>query len=122
MTVTVTRLDKAKCPAVTFKHGSVTFNSQAVEKLDDCQFIQLLINPEKKSMIATPCDGDDKNSLQWSKAGKRVKTAPRVLRGKLFTEKLYRDMKWDIGSTVKVFGTLFKCKDEKLFVFDLGAV
>lgn len=110
---------KANCPAVTLKYGSVTFNVKAIRKLDECRFIQILINLEKKLMIAKPCDEDEKDSLQLSRIDKRDKVIPRTITGKSFTAMLYKDMKWNIESTIKILGTLIKCKDEKIFIFNL---
>ena len=33
--------------------------------------------------------------------------------------KFYIQMKWNIESTIKVLGTLLKCRDEKIFAFNL---
>ena len=110
---------KANCPAVTLKYGSVVFNVRAIRKLNECRHIQILINAEKKLMIAKPCEEDEKDSLQWSKVDKRDKVVPRTITGKVFTAQLFKDMNWNIESTIKVLGTLLKCKDEKIFVFNL---
>jgi len=110
---------KANCPAVTFRYGSVFFNVKAIRKLGECRHIQILMHSEKKLIIAKPCEEDDKDSLQWSKVDRHGKVVSRMIRGKVFTLQLYNDMNWNIESTVKVLGTLLKCKDEKLFVFNL---
>ena len=109
---------KANCPAVTLRYGSVIFNIRAIRKLNECRFIQILINTEKKLMIAKPCEEDERDSLQWCRVDKQNKVVPRAISGKVFTAQLYKDMKWSIESTVKVLGTLLKCKDEKIFVFN----
>ena len=110
---------KALCPAVTIKYGLIKFNVCAIRKLGECSHIQILMNSEKKLMIAKPCDEDEKDSVQWSRIDKRGKVVPRDIRGKIFTAQLFDDMKWNPESTVKTLGTLLKCKDEKLFVFEL---
>lgn len=110
---------KANCPAVTLKYGSVAFNVRAIRKLDECSHVQILINSEKKLMIAKPCGEEEKDSVQWSKVDKREKTVTRSITGKYFTAQLYEEMNWDISSTIKILGTLLKCKDEKIFVFNL---
>ena len=110
---------KANCPAVTLKYGSVSFNVRAIRKLNECSHIQILINIEKKLMIAKPCEEDDKDSLQWSRIDKRGKVVPRNISGRVFTAQLYKDINWNIESIIKVLGTLLKCKDEKIFVFNL---
>jgi hypothetical protein len=110
---------KTNCPAVTLKYGSVNFNVRAIRKLDDCRFIQILINPKKKLMIAKPCQEDEKDSVQWSKINKHGKIEPRKITGRVFTAQIYNDMKWNFNSTIKVLGTLLTSKGEKLFVFEL---
>lgn len=110
---------KANCPAVTLKYGSVNFNARAIRKLDECRFIQILINSKKKLMIAKPCMEDEKDSVQWSKIDKKGKVGTRKITGKVFTAQLFDDMKWNINTTIKVLGTLLTCKGEKIFVFDL---
>lgn len=110
---------KVNCPAMTLKYGSVNFNVRAIRKLDECRFIQILINSEKKRIIAKPCGEDEKDSIQWSKMNKHGKVEPRKITGKVFTAQLYNDMKWNINATIKVLGTLLKSKGEKLFVFEL---
>jgi hypothetical protein len=110
---------KANCPAVTLKYGSVGFNVRAIRKLNGCRYIQILINSGKKLMIAKPCGEDEKDSVQWSRVDKQSKIVPRYIKGKIFTAQLYSDMNWDLTGTIKILGTLLKCKDEKMFVFDL---
>ncbi len=110
---------KALCPAVTMRYGYIMYNLRAIRKLEECLFIQILINPEKKLMIVKPCGEDEKDSIQWSKVNKHGKMESRMIRGKYFTAQLFSDMKWSVGSTTKSLGTLVKCGDEKIFVFDL---
>ncbi|SBV95866.1 hypothetical protein KL86DYS2_10988 [uncultured Dysgonomonas sp.] len=110
---------KVNCPAMTLKYGSVHFNIRAIRKLDECRFVQILINTEKKRIIAKPCQEDEKDSVQWSKINKHGKVEPRKITGKVFTAQLYNDMKWNINTTTKVLGTLLTSKGEKLFVFEL---
>ena len=111
---------KANCPAITIKYGSIVFNVRAIRKLNECRFIQILINLEKKLMIAKPCEEDEKDSLQWSRIDKHSKIVSRTITGSLFTAQLYKDMNWNIESTIKMLGTLLTCKSEKIFVFDLN--
>jgi hypothetical protein len=79
-----------------------------------------LINPEKKLMIVKPCEEDEKDSLQCSRINKDGKVVARAITGKLFTAQLYKDMNWNIESTVKILGTLETCKGERIFIFDLS--
>ena len=107
-------------PMVTFNHGSVVFNVHAGRALNECEHINILINHEKKSMIARPCADNDRNALQWSKLDKRGKVAPRTLSGKYFTSMLFYDMDWKLKDTVKIPGEVVKCNDRKILVFKLN--
>ena len=111
---------KANCPAVTIKYGRVIFNIRAIRKLDECNHIQILMNQEKKMMIAKPCAEEEKDSVQWSRVDKHEKVVSRAITGKVFTAQLFSDMNWGLSGTIKVLGTLLKCKGEKIFIFDLA--
>ena len=110
---------KAKYPAITLKYSSFVFNVHTIRMFDNCRHIQILMHSDKKFMVIKPCDEDAKDSLQWSNIDMHGKVVPRKIAGKLFTAKLYKEMKWDLSDTVKLFGTLLKGGDEKIFVFDL---
>jgi hypothetical protein len=110
---------KANCPAVTFRYGSVTFNVRAIRKLGECSHVLLLINKEKKLLIAKPCHEDENDSQQWSRVDKHGKLIPRMIRGDYFSALLFRDMNWDLRCTFKVLAKLQKCKNEKAFIFEL---
>ena len=110
---------KLTYPAVTFRYGSVTFNSRAIKKLNECSHIVILVNKEQKIMCIKFCEEDGRDSLQWSKIDKRGKVVPRAITGQIFAAQLYKDMNWNIESTIKVLGVLQKCRGDKMFVFDL---
>lgn len=111
---------KANCPALTIRYGSIVLNLRAIRKLNECRFIQILINQKKKLLIVKPCEEDEKDSLQCSRIDKHSKVIARAISGKIFTAQLYEDMNWSIESTVKILGTLLTCKGEKIFIFDLS--
>jgi hypothetical protein len=71
------------------KYGSVMFNVRAIRKLNECSHIQILMNSEKRLMIAKPCGEDEKDSVQWSKVDKHGKVVPRTVTGKVFTTQLF---------------------------------
>jgi hypothetical protein len=111
---------KANCPALTIRYGSIVINLKAIRKLNECRFIQILINQKKKLLIVKPCEEDEKDSLQCSRVNKHGKVVARAISGKIFTAQLFQDMNWNIESTVKILGTLLTCKGEKIFIFDLS--
>jgi hypothetical protein len=105
-------------PSVTFKSGSIVFNVHAIRKYGDYRFIQILVNPDKKSMIVKPCNENKGDAVQWSKEDKNGKIVPKTITNKAFIEALYDVMKWDVKDTFKMFGYMQKYGNEKMFVFD----
>ena len=107
-------------PMVTIKRNSVVFNIHALRMLDECEHINILINHEKKTMIARPCAGYNGNSLQWSKFDKCGKVAPKKISFKLFTAEMYYNMMWNPEDTVTIQGEIVKCNDQKILLFKLN--
>jgi hypothetical protein len=112
-------LSKPNFPQVTLKHGFLIFNAYAIKALDECSHIKILINIEKKSMIAKPCDEYTRDSVQWSKVDKLGNMVPKKIIGKPFTGRLFYDMYWDFKGTYKIKGKQIKDRDEKMLEFSL---
>lgn len=110
---------KIQCPALTIKYGKIYFNLKAIRKLDEATHIQILINKEEKKLIVRASEESSKEALKWSYYDKNGKLYKKDIGARGFTAKLFRDMGWDPACTVKCLGTLIKCKDEKIFLFEL---
>ena len=106
--------------AVTFRYDSLSFNSAAINKIDEAMYVQILINPKKKKMVVKMCDIDEKNAAKWCKIERKTgKRAPRKMTAKMFAAKLYDLMKWHPDNRYKIQGTVMRCEDEILLVFNL---
>ena len=106
-------------PVITFKHGSVVFNTHAIKMLDECTQVQFLINSEKNALIVRPCDENEFHSVQWSRVDKNGKTVPKVVYGKPFTGLIFYEMYWDFKKTYKIKGELKSNPKEKFLIFKL---
>ena len=111
---------KSQCPAITIKYGKIYFNLIAIRKLG-CEYIQPLLRADEKKLMIRPCDPDIKEALQWCYTTGKGKLVKRDIGARMFTEKLYHDMNWPTICTVKCLGTLIRCKDEKVFVFEFAS-
>ena len=107
-------------PSIVFNQGKVGVNSACVRKLPDIDFIQILINREKKKLVIRPCEESDIHSFRWS-TEKKGKKYPRQVTGKLFFMKVCSLMNWNPEYRYKIMGKLIRSEDEYLFVFDLTA-
>lgn len=107
-------------PSIVFNQGKVGVNSACVRKLPSIDFIQILINREKKTLVIRPCEESDIHSFRWS-TEKKGKKYPRQVTGKLFFMKVCSMMNWNPEYRYKIMGKLVHSEDQYLFVFDLSA-
>lgn len=106
-------------PSVSFKDCKVQFNTACLKKMPSVEYVQFLVNPYTKKMVALPCDEDTKDSYAWcTRNGKRK---PREIRCKLFFAKLFDLMGWNHNYRYKLLGNIVRCNGEYLLLFDLTA-
>lgn len=107
-------------PLLTFKKGRVYVNSYTLSIFPDKDYIQILVNPDKKTLIIRPVADKIKDSYAW--AGGRKKRNPRHIScGPLFAM-IFQMMGWDISARYRITGTLQKNTNmsEELLFFDLN--
>ena len=105
-------------PSFIFNDGKVGVNTACVRKLEDVEYVQILINREKKKLAVRACQEDDIYSLQWgnTKNGKRF---PRQITGRIFFMKVCELMNWNPDFRYKILGKLVQANNERIFLFDL---
>ena len=107
-------------PSIVFNQGKIGVNTACVRKLPETDFIQILVNREKKQLVVRPCEESDIHSFVWctSKEGRKH---PRQVTGKLFFMKICSLMNWNPEYRYKIMGKLVRSQGQYLFVFDLVA-
>ena len=110
---------KLQCPALTVKYGEIYFNLKTIRKFDEVKYIQILVHKEEKKLIIRPTDDNSREALQWCRIDKHGKLQKRSIGARMFAAKLYKDMGWNSTCTIKCLGTFIKCRDEKIFLFEL---
>ena len=105
-------------PSFIFNDCKVGVNTACVRKLEDVEYVQILINRAKKKLAVRACKEDDLYSLQWgnTKNGKRF---PRQITGRIFFMKVCELMNWNPDFRYKILGKLVKANNERIFLFDL---
>ena len=105
-------------PAITFNSGKIALNSACLRKLPDINYVQILVNADRKMLVVRPCDEEEIYSFQWcnEKSGKR---SPRAVTGRLFHMKICDLMSWNPDYRYKVLGKLVRSNGQHLFAFDL---
>ena len=102
---------------VTFTVDQVSFNKAAIKKLD-CEYVELLIHPDKKILAVRCCDQVEKNAIQWAKAadgGYRL----RLIRGTAFMPTIYELLSWKRQCKYRVIGNYVEKNGESAIFFDM---
>lgn len=107
-------------PSFIFNDGKVGVNTACVRRLPEVEYVQLLINRQKKKLAVRVCQEEDLFSILWAKTkdGKRL---PRQITGKMFFMKVCDLMDWNPDYRYKIVGKLVKANGELLFLFDLNS-
>ena len=91
-------------PAVTFNNYKFYGNAACLRKFPDTEFVQVLINRERKLLVLRPCGEEDRDAFPWrTQKSKKPKQA---------TCRLF---------FAKVFGKVVQAAGERLMVFDMTA-
>lgn len=108
-------------PTFTFNDGRVGVNTCCVRQLSFAEYVQILVNRQKKMLVIRPCDEYDIFPFRWcnEKNGKRY---PRNVVGRLFHLKICDLMGWNPQDRYKVFGMFKKVNSEEIILFNLYSI
>lgn len=105
-------------PSIVFNQGKIGVNTACVRKIPETDYIQILVNREKKLMVIRPCHEYEIHSFLWCKV-KNEKKYPRVVTGKLFFMKICALMNWNPENRYKIMGKMVRSGGQDLFLFNL---
>jgi hypothetical protein len=106
-------------PSITFAGSKVYVNTACIRKMPETDYIQILINKEKKKLVVRPCREDERDSFRWCSA--TAKRSPKQVTCRPFFAMLCDEMKWDSCYRYKFLGKMIRSNGESLFLFDLSA-
>ena len=113
-------LAQTREPSFIFNDGKVGVNTACVRRLPDVEYVQLLINRNKRKLAVRVCKEEDIFSILWAKE-KDGKRFPRLITGRMFFMKVCDLMGWNPEYRYKIVGKLVRANNELLFLFDLNA-
>ena len=106
-------------PSITLSDSKVYVNTACVKKLPETEYIQLLINKEKKKLVVRPCAEDERDSFRWCSA--TAKRTPKQVTCRPFFAMICEEMGWDPNYRYKFLGKMIRSRGESIFLFDLTA-
>lgn len=107
-------------PSITFNNCKISVNTACLKRLPDVDYVQILVNPEKKKLAIRPSSEDEKDSFLWCTT-RGEKRKPRQIICRMFFAKVIQLMGWNPDYRYKMLGKLIQSGGEYLFIFNLTA-
>ena len=109
-----------KEPSATFNNCKFSVNVACIKKFPKTDYVQVLVNQEKRILALRPCDENARDAYLWCITS-RGKRKPRAITCKLFFAKIVSLMGWNPEYKYKLLGRIVHANGEYLLVFDLTA-
>ena len=105
-------------PALTLWNTSISFNIAAYAALNNCESIQLLVNPDAKRILVKPSLSNDQDAINWIKDPSDPKSTK--LECSMFTKRLFETWGWDETMRYRTNGKLVQFDHKLMLLFDLS--
>lgn len=109
-----------KEPSVSFTNCKFYVNAACISKFPDVDYVQALVNQDKKILALRPCSENDRDAIMWCNDAKGKKKAKQIT-CKLFFAKLFTLMEWNPDHRYKLLGKVIHANGEYLIAFDLNS-
>ena len=107
-------------PSLCFNQSKVYVNTGCLKRLQDVDYVQILVNAEEKKLVIRPAGEDEKDAFSWCSIKNDVRK-PKHITCRVFFAKIVSLMSWNADYRYKLLGKVIRSGDEKLIVFDLNA-
>lgn len=107
-------------PSLCFNRSRVYVNMGCLKRMQDVDYVQILVNAEEKKLVIRPAGEDEKDAFLWCSIKNAVRR-PKQITCRVFFAKIVHLMSWNADYRYKLLGKIIRSGDEKLAVFDLNA-
>ena len=105
-------------PAMTISNGKLRFNTACLQKFENVEYVELLLNSVNRSIAIRPCSKDNPNAIRWGrlKAGRWCATSVGC---KGLARTLFDIMDWEREIRYRFRGEFIENDGDKLMLFEL---
>ena len=107
-------------PSLCFNQSKVYVNMGCLRRMQDVNYVQILVNSEEKKLVIRPAGEDEKDAFLWCSVKNNVRR-PKQITCRVFFAKIINLMSWNADYRYKLLGKVIRSGEEKLIVFDLTA-
>ena len=106
--------------AVTISSDQLSFSRACLKKLEETQYIELLIHPIKKFLAVRKSDTSNRNSIRWSKIDANGNHSIRSFSGAAYLKTIYKLLGWKDECKYRIRGIRSQKDDESILLFLLS--
>ena len=107
-------------PSVCFNQSKIYVNTGCLKRMQDVDYVQILVNAEEKKLVIRPAGEDEKDAFLWCSIKNNARK-PKQITCRVFFAKIANLMSWNTDYRYKLLGKIIRSREEKLIVFDLTA-
>lgn len=108
-------------PSISMQDNKIGFNTAAIRRMPDTDYVQFLVNSQTKTLAIMPCNENAPDSLMWC-SNSNGKRKPRQVSGRFFFLKITALMDWNPDNRYKILGKMIRTNGQNLYVFKLEDV
>lgn len=90
----------ASTPTLTINHGTFRFSKKCIEKLDNCDYIEILYHPLLQAILIRPSNEENVNSVCWKNAENHFNG---LFAARALSDAIYHHLDW-----IKEYGFRFR--------------
>lgn len=112
--------DSIEKTSATFTIKTVKFNKTCLQKLDNVQYIEMLIHPGERLLAVRKAAKDHRNAVHWASPCKKGGILPRTITGIAFLKTIYNLFGWDPEYRYRVQGVRRHKNMESVLLFNMN--
>lgn len=105
--------------SVRFSNEKFSFGKACLKKLENAEYVELLIHPLHHLLAVRPSSKEVRNAIRWAKRDAKETTHPKTLSGAAFLGVFYELFDWDTDNKYRACGIRRQEGGMAVLVFDL---
>lgn len=111
--------ESARKIRVTFSMDHIIFSKDALQKLDDSEYVEFLVHPQKHLFAVRKCSKETRTGIKWA-SGVSGRMKPRVLSCAAYISTLFELFSWNCNYRYRAGGVRCQNGGESILIFDLS--
>lgn len=105
--------------SATFTIKDVKFNKTCLQKLDNAQYVEMLVHPGEHLIAIRKSTKENRNAIHWARPNKKGGFVPRAVTGGAFLKTIYELFGWEPDYRYRVQGVRRHKNMESVLLFDM---